>query len=343
MATYLGYPFNPELFNYNWANEKDPVLTAMLSSGSVQNNAELKNLIANGSDLYTLPFYKMIGGTPENYDGATTITVTDPTGSSQSGIVYGRAHGWREVDFVVDYNSGADPMKQITSQVAGYWQKQRQSIMLKILSAIFGITGAGEFADWELHKTNIATTTTSATSANKLGATSLGDAIVKAVGDASGAFSLAVMHSKVAGNLAGLQLLEYRKYTDILGIERRLNVADVNGLTVVIDDGVPVTASATAAGENDYTTYLFGLGALQYAPAPVKVPSELDRDALVAGGATSLITRIRETIHPNGFTFVKPVSGYTSSPTDAQLALTANWIGAANPKNIAMARVVSNG
>ena len=24
MATYLGFPFDPELFNYNWANAKDP-------------------------------------------------------------------------------------------------------------------------------------------------------------------------------------------------------------------------------------------------------------------------------------------------------------------------------
>lgn len=32
MATYLGFPFDPELFNYNWANAKDPTLTAMFES-----------------------------------------------------------------------------------------------------------------------------------------------------------------------------------------------------------------------------------------------------------------------------------------------------------------------
>ena len=35
MATYLGFPFDPELFNYNWANAKDPTLTAMFESGAV--------------------------------------------------------------------------------------------------------------------------------------------------------------------------------------------------------------------------------------------------------------------------------------------------------------------
>lgn len=141
MATYLGFPFDPELFNYNWANAKDPTLTAMFESGAVAPNAELAKLIANGSDFYTLPFYKVIGGTPENYDGATDITLTDPTGGAQNGIVFGRAHGWKEKDFIVDYNSGADPMQQIVSQVSKYWQKQRQSIMLKILNAVFGVTG----------------------------------------------------------------------------------------------------------------------------------------------------------------------------------------------------------
>ena len=110
MATYLGFPFDPELFNYNWANAKDPTLTAMFESGAVAPNAELASLISNGSDFYTLPFYKVIGGTPENYDGATDITLTDPEGSAQNGIVFGRAHGWKEKDFIVDYNSGADHM-----------------------------------------------------------------------------------------------------------------------------------------------------------------------------------------------------------------------------------------
>ena len=64
MATYLDFPFDPELFNYNWANAKGPTLTAMFESGAVAPNAELARLIANGSDFYTLPFYKIIGGTP---------------------------------------------------------------------------------------------------------------------------------------------------------------------------------------------------------------------------------------------------------------------------------------
>lgn len=340
MATYLDYPFDPELFNYNWANAKDPTLTAMFESGAVAANSELASLISNGSDYYTLPFYKVIGGTPENYDGATDITLTDPGASSQSGIVYGRAHGWKERDFIVDYNSGADPMQQIVSQVSKYWQKQRQSIMLKIMNAVFSVTGSGEFTDWANHTTDISASSSSVADTNKMGATTIGDAIQKATGDNQDAFQLAFMHSKVATNLAGLHLLEYLKYTDANGIERPLRLGTINGITVVIDDGVPVDATGSAA---KYTTYVLGMGALQYATAPVKVPSELKREATEDGGYDALITRIRETIHPNGFSYTKPTSGYTASPTDAQLAAAANWSIVADPKTIAMAKIVTNG
>lgn len=333
MATYLNFPFNPELFNYNWKNEKDLTLTAMLESGAVQNNAELARLISNGSDFYTIPFYKTLGGTPDNYDGSSNIIISNTEGGSQSGIVYGRAHGWKEQDFVVDYN-GADPMKQITSQVAKYWAKVRQGALLKILSGVFGITG-GEYGDaWAEHTHDISSAD-SVTEANKLGATTLGDAAQKACGDAANQFSLAIMHSRVATNYAGLNLLEFRKYTDAQGIERKLAVADANGFTVIVDDGVPVV-------DGKYETYLFGAGAIQYAPAPVKTPSEITRNATEAGGYDALVTRVRETLHPNGFSFKKP-SGYTASPTDAQLASAANWEIATNPKGIAIARIISNG
>ena len=346
MATYLNYPFDPELFLYQWQNEKDPTLTALYESGAVQANGTIQRLIANGSDAYTIPVYNVLGGTPENYDGATDITLTDPDAKSQSGIVFGRAHGWKDRDFIRDYNSGADPMKQISSQVAKYWQKQRQTILLAILKGIFGVVDDNTDAwdEWQNHTYSIATAGASVADSNKLGATTAGDALQKAVGDAASMFGLAIMHSKPATSLAGLQLLNYRKYTDINGIERQLRIADFNGLTVVIDDGVPVADSATAAGAKEYTTYLFGAGAIQHASAPVDTPVEIERDAKDDGGYNALITRLRETIHPNGFTFTKPVD-YTASPTNNQLGAsgTSNWSVVGNPKNIAIARIISNG
>ena len=126
-------------------------------------------------------------------------------------------------------------------------------------------------------------------------------------------------------------------------MQRQLRIADWNGLTVVIDDGVPTAESSAVEGAMEYTTYLLGSGAIQRADAPVTLPVETSRDAMTDGGTNYLITRIRETMHPNGFSFKKPGSGYTASPTDAQLSAAANWSIIADPKTSAMAKLVSNG
>lgn len=343
-GTFLGYPFDEEIFLMNWKAAQDPVLTAIIDSGAVQRNSEIARMIANGSNLYTIPFYNVLGGDDDNYDGTTNMTVTDPTGGSQTGVVYGRMHAWRDKDFIRDFNSGANPMAQISSQVAKYWNKKRQARLVKILTGVFGITGND---GWTAHTTNIAFagSSGSAGEANNVGESAAAEAIQKAVGDNAGIFSIAIMHSKVALNLAKQQLLQFRKYTDAAGIERIINIADWNGLTVIVDDGVPVATNAKDTAAKDYTTYLMGAGAIQFAEAPVDTPVETSRTVLEAGGYNLLATRLRETLHPNGFSYTLPQSSGSnvSSPTDAQLGTTTQWSIVADPKQIAMARIISNG
>lgn len=339
MATFLNYPFDAELFSYEWQNYKDLTTENMLKSGAVVNDSKIAGLINNGSDFYTVPFYAPFAGTPVNYDGQTNIDTISPTGESASGIVFGRAKGFKAVDFIGDYNSGADPMAQIVARVAKYWQIQEQAELLGIVKAVFGINTD---ADWLLHTTDIATTGATVADSNKIAETTLGDAAQKACGDFADQFTMAIMHSKVANRLAGLKLLEYLKYTDANGIERQLRMGMVNGLTVVVDDGVPVAASESAAGEFEYTTYMFGAGAIRRAEAPVAHPSSVSRDESTNGGEETLWTRKRMTLHPNGFSFTKP-GGYTSSPTRAQLGLTANWDIVMDAKLIPMAQIVTNG
>ena len=330
---FLGYPFDEELFLMQWQAAQDPVKLAMLNSGAIQSNATIKNLISNGSNVYTIPFYDVLGGEPDNYDGQTDITTTEPTGASQSGVVYGRAHGWKDRDFIHDFNSGADPMKQITSQVSRFWDKKRQGTVLKILDGVFGTTDntGGYLNKWKQHIVDV-----SAVGDGVMTETTMGDAAQAAVGDNSDIFSLCWMHSKVAQNLANLQLLTFRKYTDAMGIERQLKIADYNGKTVIVDDDCPFDAES-----GKYTTYALGLGAIQYADAPVKTPVEMHREAKSQGGFDEIITRLRETYHPNGFSFKLPVG--CVSPTNAQLGAAANWLISVDPKLIPLVKIVSKG
>ena len=342
-GTYLGFPFDEELFLLQWQNAVDPVKAALIASGAIRQSAEIRRLISTGGNLYTIPFYDVLGGDEENYDGQTDSTPGVTSGGSQTGVVYGRMKSWKAQDFVFDFNSGADPMQQITSQVAKYWQKKSQATLISILNGIFGITDDSTDAwdAWQLHTNRIASDTTSVGAANSVGETTAGDTAQQACGDNAGIFSLAVMHSKVANTLAAKQLLQFRKYTDPAGIERTLNIADWNGYTVLVDDGVPVTTGGTSKAK-EYTTYLFGNGAILTASAPVKNAAEVGRDRLTDGGFDYLVTRKRETYHPNGFSFVLPSS--TVSPTNVQLGTAANWkLAGVDPKAISIARIISNG
>lgn len=344
-GNYLNFPFDNELFMMMWQQAQDPVKTALLTSGAMVESAEIRSLIANGSNLYTIPFYDVLGGDEQNYDGKTDITDTEHSGKYQTGVVYGRAKSWMARDFVYDFNSGANPMASIVSQISKYWAKKRQARMIGILDGIFSVSddSTPEWDDWQLHTLNIATSSESATEANKVDEASAADAMQQAAGDNSGIFSMAIMHSKVAANLAKLNLLQYRKYTDPSGIERQLNLADWNGLTVIIDDGVPVATNSSASSEKNYTTYLFGQGALLTAPAPVMHPVESGREAKKYGGYDYIINRFRETIHPNGFSFVADVSTNVS-PTDTTLKAKTSWkLCGMNPKVLPMARIISNG
>ena len=343
-GTFLGYPFDSELFFQLWNEEPDPVRTAIIDSGAMTYDNTIAERISHDGNLYTIPFYNPLDGTPVNYDGQTDITATETSAASQSGIVYGRAAGFTSRNFVAEL-SGADPMGHIAASVGKYWQKQRQAILLKILSGVFGITGSsGNAKLWQdNHTANLGSATATAYT---MGETDLNDLATQALGDNKSLFSLVIMHSNVAKGLENKQLLEYWKQTDANGLQRPMNIASMSGYTVIIDDNVPVTAVGGSEANKDlklYTTYLLGNGVLRNATARLDHPADVQYDPAKNGGQETLYTRIRETIHPNGFSFKAPSSNWTQSPTDAQLAASANWSIVYNPKAIPMAQLITNG
>jgi hypothetical protein len=338
-GTYLNFPYDPEVFNYSWKTTPDVILTTMLESGAVVQDAEIARLISNGSNFFTTPAYNVLTGVEDVYNGINSFTGAELTGYEYSGVVYGRMAKWSAKSFIKDFNSGADPMQQIVAGVAQYWQKQRQTRLIKLLDGIFGITTD---ADWNLHKTNLCTTGASVTDANKIGETTINDATVKANGDNNTEYTLAIMHSVVANRLANLQLLGYSKYTDASGITRSLPIGTINGKTVIINDNVPVVTSGSASGEKEYTTYVLGNGAIRFAEAPVDVPSEMDRDPNTNGGVDMIYTRIRECMTPYGFSFKGSVTADVGIP-DATLHASASWERKLPAKALFMCQIKTNG
>ncbi|MFQ9846659.1 MAG: coat protein [[Clostridium] leptum] len=246
-GTFLGFPFDEELFYDSWGEAPDPVRTAIVDSGAMVSDSVISAQIQNKGNLYTIPFYNVLGGDPVNYDGQTDITSTETDGGSQTGVVFGRAKGFTARNFTAEL-VGNDPMGHIAKSVARFWNKYRQGVLLKILAAVTGITGAsGNAKVW--HDTHIADLGSTTATPYTIGETDLNDLATQALGDNKSLFSLAIMHSNVAKTLENKQLLEYWKYTDASGIQRPMNIASANGYTVVVDDGVPV-AQVGGSGDN---------------------------------------------------------------------------------------------
>lgn len=340
ISNALAYYYDEEIFNNAWTSEKDPTTTVLLESGAMVEDDLIANLISNGSNYYALPFYKDIDGEEVNYDGNTDIPDDQPnTSGVLNGAVWGRAKEWQAVTFVKDFSS-ADPMRNILNRVQKWKSKKVQARLIGILEAVLGITGTGDYADWENHKTDITSSTTTITDANKIALTTLRDAAVKANGDAADDYALAIMHSQVANRLSQFNVLEYFKYNDARGQELDVKVGKSGNMIVLVSDEVPHAVDETSQAM-EYTTYVLGKGVIGHATAPVEVPSEVTRDPKTKGGIDKLYTRYRETILPYGFSF--EMANLPVSPTDAQLSNSANWKIKYNPKNIYIASIKTNG
>lgn len=325
MAQFDAKTFNPTVFGRYVERVPDLVRTELLKSGALVADQELANMLPaqSGGNYITVPLKGLIGGDALNYDGETDLTTTSTKTYTQSHIVIGRMKGWEEKQFSKEI-TGIDFMDNVAQQVAGYKEKLDQKTLLAILKGIFNMPTTNDGGFVAAHTYDI-----SAKTDGFADATTMNSAIQKATGDNAGVFSFAIMHSAVATNLKNLQILEYLKYTDANGIQRDLQLATYNGITVLVDDGMPTeVVPESGLGKNDgytkYTTYVLGAGAFRYADCGAEHPYEMDRNPVINGGKDMLYMRQRKIFSPYGISFTK-ASMAKLSPTDAELSTGTNW------------------
>ena len=209
---------------------------AFINAGIFRNRGDLKQKMVDqvGGNYIVEPMIGHIGGDVLNYDGATNITSTGINTYLRGMVVVGHSKGWREYDFTTDI-TGKNFMEEIAAQVAGYWDEVDNADVIATLKGVFGTS---RFANNTLDITSASTTT--------VGATTLNNAIQQAAGENKNQFKLVIMHSQVATNLENLQLLNYWTYTNASGVQRKSELADWNGRTVIVDDGLVEMAETTA-------------------------------------------------------------------------------------------------
>lgn len=326
---------------------------SLVKSGVLNVNNSLKTRLVDGVGGNTLeePIKGLIDGDVVNYDGTTDIPTTSRNTYIQKKIVAGRAKGWEEKDFSTDI-SGEDYMP-VAQEVAEYYQDIDMDDILAILKGIFSMkdTEGAKFVTKHTFEAN-----------TEMGATTINNAVQKAFGDKKKNVSLAFMHSAVATQLENLQLLTYLKYTDSNGIQSNLEIAQLNGKTVIVDDDMPVESGYVAAtadtegaiqvgtgtgkialtdvkkadfypanvavddyvvAKNKYTTYVLGRGAIEFCDIGAKVPSEVNRDPAKDGGIDKLYTRQRKLYAPAYISW-KGTSSIIS-PMPADFSNGDNW------------------
>ncbi len=370
MAKFNAKSFNEKAFGKYMSAIPNVKLNKLRESRAVVRDERLRSTFVNnsqtGSVYAVIPFFGLIGGEAQNYDGVNSLTPENTDTYEQGVFTYGRMMGWTEADFSYDVTGGVDFMGNVRNQVMRYWNEVDQDVLLAILDGVFGmnVTGTGsiktanaEFVD--RHTLDITSQGASSTTEEMLmGASTLNSAIQKACGDNKQKFTLVLCHSTVATNLENLKLLAYLKYTDTEGIERDLGMGSWNGRLVIIDDSMPaeevkpVAGSETVTaqeGYTKYTTYVLGEGAISLEPVGAKVPYEMVRDAKLHGGEDTLISRRRNAVAVSGISYLKAVQA-TNSPTNAEMKNGKNWSLVTNGedkaiphKAIPIARIISRG
>lgn len=327
MALFDLKNFNGEVFGAYVDTAPNLSRNELLKSGAIVEKPQYASMLPDqtGGNYITMPIKARIGGTADNYDGNTDITTDSRATYTHGRIVVGRAHGWTEKDFSTDI-TGEDFMPA-AAEVAEYWDDIDQKTILATLKGVFSMTDSEGKKFVDGHTYDISEEDEN----NTFDATTLNNAIQKALGDNKAKFALAIMHSQVATNLENLKLVSYMKGVDANGIERDLALATLNGRTVLVDDNMPVETvevpeSATGKGDGytytTYTTYVLGSGAIEYTNCGAKVPYEMDRDPDKNGGEDTLYSRQRKIFSPYGISFTN--TGITS-PTDTQLESGSNW------------------
>lgn len=315
MALFDEKNFNGEVFGSYVDVAPNLNRTELLKSRAIVEKKQYAIMLPDqtGGNFITVPIKARITGEADNYDGSTNITTDSRATYAHGRIVIGRAHGWTEKDFASDV-TGED-FEPAANEVAEYWDEVDMADLLATLSGIFAMS-TGEGANFSTGHTHDIT----AADVKVFDATTLNNAMQKALGDNKSKFALAVMHSQVATNIENLKLVDYLKYTDKEGIQRTISAGTLNGRTVLVTDLCP---AESVDGGTNYTTYVFGEGAIEYTNVGAKVPYEMDRDPAKNGGETTLYSRQRKIFSPVGISWRNSAS--IISPTRAQLQTGSNW------------------
>ena len=323
----------PDVFN-PYVVERTTEMAKFMLGGIISTDAALDALAMAGGKLINMPFWSDLTGDDKLLSDSTPLTPAKITASQDVAALHMRGKSW-SVNDLAKALSGDDPMMAIGDLVAAFWQRKQQSVLLASLAGVFADNVANDSGD--MRATVAGALNSNITAATKFS----GDVFVDGqatFGDAIGGMAGIAFHPTVYHNLKKIDATSFEKQS-----QGALEIETYRGLRVIVDRGLPYTPAGGALSTDTapkYTSYLFGTGAFGLGQGAAPVPSETDRDSLA--GDDILIMRSHFVMHPRGVAFTSSsVAGAT--PTNAELALAANWNRVYERGNVRFASIVTNG
>jgi hypothetical protein len=307
----------------------------LFQSGIVVRNPDYDERASLGGTQVNLPNWNDLTGNRQPLSDSAPLVPAKITADQDIARIQndGFAWSWNHLVAVV---AGDDPAGVLANLMADYWNRQNQYMLINSLTGVFGAASmAGNLL--AIQSESVANQTT----ATRLNGATFVDATQR-LGDRGDRLVAVAMHSATEAALRKLDLIDF-----IPDSQGEAQIRTFQGRRVIVDDGCPSRAGTTDGLV--YTTYLFGLGSFGMGladlnGAPVEgghgtQGCEIARDAL--NSDTNLINRRRFILHPRGVKFTSAsVAG--QNPTNAELALAANWVRVWENKNVPVVAVTHN-
>lgn len=338
--TIIPSEFLPHVVEYSTKN------SALIQSGIVIRDSVFDDIAKQGGKTVTMPFWKDVDQDSQVVQDDADTTIYNISQSGDVAVKLMRENGWGASDLVAAL-AGDDPIDRLASMIGGYWARDDQRTLLKILDGVFADNADNDSSDLILDKS--VADLDNATSDNYMSGGLLIDAKAK-LGDAHGKLTAIAMHSVPFFKLEKAGFVEYvtavtdestpvtttstiQKPVDLM----RNGIPTIFGRRVIVDDGITPVA---VTGGYKYKTYLFGNGAFAMGEGMPKTPLEVFRTPL--RGIDNVIYRRDFILHPRGIKFTS-TTVTDETPSNANLALSANWDRVWDKKNIRMVQVLTNG
>lgn len=308
----------PRVFlDYMSANTMEK--TAYWAGGVIASSPLLNAKANSGGRIVDVPFWKDLANDEPNISNDDPSVLAVPkkiaTGDQVARIAY-LNQSWSAADLASEI-AGSNAMQRIAARVDAYWMRAYQKRLLAITEGLLADNIAGNSGDMVFDASRktagAAATTNGFTRANFTSAAfTLGDAF-----ENTGALAV---HSVIYKRMVDNDDIDF-----IVDSAGSMNIPTFLGRRVIVDDSMPVVLNATS-GLLEYTTVLYGAGAIGYGEGSPDLPVEVEREALQGNGAgvEILVSRKTTLLHPYGYQFTSSsVAGV--SPTIAELKLAANW------------------